>query len=365
MNKFFHPLSFILIITAIISCQNNKIVNPETVSIYVDSPQPKKEVVTQATYKIDYDKEIVVRKVFVIDRKGLELKQQPDENSETLGRYEFGTQVEVIEDGREWLGIRERINRNYEKEDGTKVESSQWEKVYVSKQKTGGIEEIVLVPEDLIIITSISVNNQSEFFEKGSPLKGQLGIELIDKKLFDSKKNSEINFLLADTTVIKKENGIIELPVQNKTLKIIDKPEEGDYREEFRYVGQVEFLNQYLIAGSYYESMDYRFLDKTSGKETQVFGEYPHISPDKKNIICIYGNPYESTSDLELYSINNQQIKLMMSASFNKWMPTNDPTEIFYSADGYLYLAVIHFKAFWGERPDLKPKKQFIRIKIL
>ena len=333
MNKFLNTLSFILIITAIISCQNNKIVNSETVSTYVDSPQPKNEVFPQETYKIDYDKEIVIRKVFVIDRKGLELKQQPAESSETLGRYEFGSQLEVIQDAGEWLGIRERIDRNYEKEDGSKVESSQWEKVYVSKQKTGGIDEIVLVAEDLNIITSINVNNQSESFEKGTPLKGHLGIELIDKKLFDSKKNSAIDFLLADTTVIKKKKGIIELPIQNKTLKIIDKPEEGDYREEFEYVGQVEFLNQYLIAGSYYESMDYRFLDKKSGKETQVFGEYPHISPDKKNIICIYGNAYESTSDLELYSINNQQLKLMMSASFNKWMPAGEGAEIFYNAD--------------------------------
>ena len=165
--------------------------------------------------------------------------------------------------------------------------------------------------------------------------------------------------------MIKIKNGIIELKCQNKTFKFIDKPDAEEERQEFYYAGQIEFLNQYIIGGSYWESLDYRFIDKTSGEETAIFAEFPYISPDKKNIICIYTNPYETTADLELYSISNNKTKHIMSVSFKNWMPTVETGEMYWGIDGYLYLTVNHVNSFWTADGHLNEKCQYIRIKIL
>jgi len=314
--------------------------------------------------KIDYDNTKVIRTVYVTDREGVELKQEANENSTTLGIYEYGTKLDVIEETEKWLGIRERITRDFIR-DGSKIQSTGWEKIYVLKNKTGIINEISLLPSDLNIISSLTRNQKTEYFENGKQLKEFLSLELIDKTVFDKNKSTAVNFIIADSSVIKKKNGIIELKCQNKTVKFIDKPDAEEERQEFYYAGQIEFLNQYIIGGSYWESLDYRFIDKTSGEETDIFGEFPFISPDKKNIICIYTNPYETTADLELYSISNNKTKHIMSASFKNWMPTVESGEMYWSIDGYLYLTVNHVNSFWTADGHLNEKCQYIRIKIL
>lgn len=316
------------------------------------------------TNSFDYDATKIIAEVFVTSKEGAAIKESSKSDAKILGHSEYGSKLEVIEDLGNWLAIRERIQRNYVKDDGTKVESSSWEKVYVAKNQTGSLDKIQLTAQDLDIITSLSINEKTEFFEKGKHLKTYLNFELIDQATFEKEKNNAVNFLTADTTLYIKKNGIITLPTANKSIKITDKPGDDDYREEYKYIGQIEFLNQYLIEGSYYESLDFNFFDKTSGKNKQTFIEYPYISADRKNIICIYGNAYESTSDLELYSINNHEIKLVMTASFSNWFPTAEKlSDIFWSSDGNLYLQVIHIKAMWGERPENQAKPQYVRIK--
>ena len=232
----------------------------------------------------------------------------------------------------------------------------------ISENKT---DDDLLVSSDLNIISSLNVNQKTEFFENGKQLTEYITLELIDKALFDSKKNTAINFLLADTIAVKKKNGITELKCKNKTVKYIDKPEDNDGMQIFTYVGQMDFINKYLIAGSYYEGGDYMFVDKTSGEKTNTFVDYPYISPDKKNIICINSNGYETTADLELYEISEDKVNQKMSASFKKWMPLLENNEMFWNRDGYLYLTVHNVKSFWNEKGLYNNKYQYIRIKIL
>ncbi|MRX76565.1 hypothetical protein GJU39_10720 [Pedobacter petrophilus] len=55
-----------------------------------------------------------------------------------------------------------------------------------------------------------------------------------------------------------------------------------------------------------------------------------------------------------------------MTASFSKWFPSiKNPDDIFWGNDGNLYVAVVHIKAMWGESQQEKPKKQYIRIKLI
>jgi hypothetical protein len=355
-------ITFTTLLLTIFGCNNCGQPNEKTVQRTVSDTLTTEDENTGN--KIDYDKTKVLQSVYVVDRNGTEIKQQADKNSKTLGTYEFGAKLEVIEETEEWFGVRDRITREFLR-NGSKIESTGWEKVYVIKSQTGSINEITLVPSDLNIISSLTTNQKTENFETDKELKDFLRIELIDKQLFDSKRGSSVKFLLADTTEIQKKKGIIELKCQSKVKRYIDKPDAEESMQVFNYVGQFEFLNKYLIGGSYYEGLDYKFVDKSSGEETQTFGEYPNISADKKHIICIYTNPYETTADLELYSIDDKQIKHTMSASFKNWMPTVEPEEMFWSNDGYLYLTANHVNSFWKQDGNLNDKCQHIRIKIL
>ena len=367
MEILFKTSYAILIAVSLFGCNSKQKEKTDSDTVVVATPMLKDNTSEEPKRNnFDYDNTKVIKEVFVIYKQGATIKEESSEQAKILGYSEYGAKLEVIEELGDWFAVRERIERNYVKDDGTSVESSAWEKVYVAKKETGSLAEVQLNQSDLNVITSLNVNEKSEFFEKGKPLKTYSKFELIDQATFENQKNNAVNFLLADTNAFIKKNGVITLPNANKPVKIIDKPEDGDYREEYNYLGQVEFLNQYLVEGSYHESVDFKFFDKTTGKETQTFAEYPYISANKKNIICIYGNAYESTSDLELYTINNQQIKLVMTASFSKWFPRAEKfNDIFWSNDGNLYLEVIHIKAMWGERPENKAKSQYIRIKLI
>ena len=315
-------------------------------------------------HKINYETDTVLKVIYVIDRSGIEAKQHADSNSITLGTYQFGTKLDVIDEKEEWYGVRERITRNFLRDD-VLIESTGWEMVYVVKNKTGLINEITLIPSDLNIISNLTVNEKTEYFESDEELTEYLKIELIDKQLFDSNLNSSVNFLINDTTEISKKKGILKLECQNKTTKFTDRPEEDESYQIYNYIGQFDFLNKYVICGFYYESFDYSFVDKTTGEITQYFGDFPNISADKKHLISIYTNPYETTADLELYSINENVIKHVITASFNKWMPTLENSNMFWSTDGYLYLTVNHVNAFWKEDGNLNEGCQYIRIKTL
>lgn len=314
--------------------------------------------------KIDYDNTKVIRTVYVIDRKGADMKQQASTDAKSLGSYAFGERLDVIEETAEWLGVRDRITREFMR-DGDKIQSNGWEKVYVLKKNTGSMDEISLIPADLNIVSLVTVDQKTQLFEKGKPLAEYIKLELIDRSVFDGQRSKAVDFLLADTAVHKKRDGVIELVCQEKTVKYVDKPDAEEEIQEFQYVGQVEFLNRYLITGSYWESGDYRFIDKVSGGETNIFEAYPNISPDRKHIICINSNPYEITADLELYSISDSKIDKVMAASFKNWMPTGELSDMFWGADGNLYSAVSHVSAFWKTDGNLNDKFQYIRIKLL
>lgn len=361
-TPFFLSLSIVFLV--FISCNKSPKIVKEPVSPFHSDSVTNNIQNDNEGNAVDYDKTKVIKTLYVIDRKGTDIKDKANEKSKTLGRYVYGTKLAIIEEGEKWYGVLDRISRKYE-EKGSQIESTQWEKIYVLKSKTGSISEIALIPSDLNIILSSNENQITGNNEDEALLQSHLTLELIDKSLFDSKKNSAVYFLLADTTVIKKVKGSIELKCQNKVVKYIDEPDAEENRQEFEYKGQVNFLNQYLIYCSYYESHDYQFIDKTTGKVTMTFGEFPFIAPDQNNIICIYANPYESSADLELYSIKDNQIKLILNVSFKRWMPMSEPSQMFWSTDGYLYVAVNHIQSFWNEDGNLNSKGQYIRIKII
>lgn len=358
--KLLKTIIFLLLILA--SCNNEKQkVNTNSVSVLKTVDSTKFE---RGGNEINYDSTKVLYSIVIIDRKGSEFKENPSSSSKSLGIYVYGKELEVIEENEHWLGIRDRITREYTK-NGNQISSSAWEKVFVLKSSTGSIDEIKLLATDVNIISSLTKDNDLTYFEEEQESNDYLKVELIDKRLFFNKKDNAINYITKDTSYIKKKNGVISLKCVERIKKYIDKPDAEESRREFKYVGQVDFLNQYLIEGSYWESIDYTFIDKESGNETQIFNEYPHISENKKYIICAYANPYEMTADIELYSINDNSIKSKLNVSYKNWMPSGDNENKFWHQDGYFYLSVNHIKSFWKKDGDINNNYQYVRIKTL
>lgn len=316
--------------------------------------------------EIDYDDTTVLKQVYVTAKDGAIARQLPSGAARKVKNYAFGEKLEVIEDNKEWYGIKAMVHREYEDDEGRHVSANQEEKVYIKKSDVGTFDKVVLTAEDLNILAYLSVGEDYESFEDGKALNDYLKIELIDKAFFEKKRPLAVDCLSKDES-IKKRNGVISIPTAGKVVTFTDKNVDNDGYQIFEYVGQIAPLNQYLVSGGYWESGDYKMIDKNSGETTQTFIDYPHISPNKKYIISASTNPYEQYTDLELYRIKGTDIIPIMGAGFMHWMPMEEPKDIFWARDGYLYLAVTHSAAFWKENGnfnDLNDTFQYIRIKV-
>ena len=157
---------------------------------------------------------------------------------------------------------------------------------------------------------------------------------------------------------------MISIQLAKDSLTLVDNNLEED-TENYRYIGRIDDLDQHLVAVRYWESQGYRMIDQVEGHLTQEFLDYPYISPNKKYIISAYANPYEQQTELGLYKIDGREVKPIISADFQNWMPTMESADIFWASDGYLYLAVTHSAAYWQEDGNLNNRSQYIRIKVV
>ena len=307
----------------------------------------------------------VLMELYVINRAGAVGRQLPNDTAEKLKSYMFGDKLDVIEDAKGWYGIKAMMHREYEDDEGRYVTADQEEKIYIKKSEVGTLDKVVLITDDLNILSYSNISEKYAGVENGKPLDNILIFELIDKSLFEKKRALAVNFLSTGNAKVKKENGVLSIPTAKETVTLVDIETDNDSEARFKYMGQIDFLNQYVVFGQFWESSSYIMFDSITGKQTQDFIEYPYISPDKQYIMAVYANPYdEPRTDLELYRIQNKKITPIMSAGFKNWMPVDEPKDIFWAKDGYLYLAVTHSAAFWKENGSLNDNFQYVRIKV-
>ncbi|MEO0045383.1 MAG: hypothetical protein RL705_574 [Bacteroidota bacterium] len=221
----------------------------------------------------------------------------------------------------------------------------------------------VLVQSDLNIIAYLTENDSTTYYPEEESLTKYFSLELIDSKLYLAKKKKAISFLTADTLAHKKTNGIITLPCQKKTVTFTDLPSEEETNRIYEYIGQINWLNAYVVYGMYWEDYDFTLIDKTSGEATTTFVDFPNISADKKKIICLGANVYENTADLDFYIIENKKIIQKMNTGFKHWMPAGENTDMFWSNDGYFYLPVVSTNHYWKPDGSLNDQWQYLRIK--
>lgn len=355
--KNLYIIVFALFIASSQSCKS-KTSSVTKDTIIRDTTAINPDIETQGI-PVDYDHIKVIKTVYVTDRNGLIALQQTDLKSKKLVKYEYGDKLDVIETKGDWLGIMDRVTREYQK-NGSDQESSAWEKIYIKANKTGNIADIKLVADDLNIII-----NDDENDKKTNRLSGFLDMSLVDKKEYDAAKSTAADYLMQDTLNIRKKNGVIELPYGNKTRRYVDKPDAEDQTEVFTYVGNIPFLNKYVLSGTYYESFDYKLIDKTTGEETASLNSLPNISADRKYLIALTANSYEPAGWLELYSISDKKIKMALNINFKNWMPAGDDDSAFFGVDGNFYVQALHTKAFWTADGKLNNRNyQYLKIRV-
>ena len=216
----------------------------------------------------------------------------------------------------------------------------------------------------LSIITSLSKGEKEQPLPEDSVLKSYLRIELISRSQFLSKQKTAVNFVTTDSTGIKKKNGKLRLPIKTGSKVFTDKSPFDESKQEYTYLGQIGFLNAYIIGGLYWEELDYKFISKVNGAEMQRFGGFPYVSPDKKHILTIYADPYDTDADLELFNMVKGRPKLVIRVSFKNWMPAVDKVNMFWSSDGYFYVPVLAPEKYWKQDGNLNDKYEYIRIGV-
>ncbi|WP_433901802.1 hypothetical protein [Sphingobacterium puteale] len=315
---------------------------------------------------INYDQTKVLKNLYVIDRAGVVLRQGADDNAPALGKYPYGTKLDVIGEEGEWLAVMDRIQRDYKGPNGEANDVTQWEKGYVAKSKLGKQDKITISPKDLNIIVSQRVNGKENYYEKGHPLDQHLFLELIDEQTFLAARNTAEDYLIKDTLSYIKNGKILELPLANgKKLTFTDKDIDNELESRYSYMGHYDFLNAFAVAGNYWESADVRLFDRQDGHLIVECGDYPFFSADKKYLMTLHADPYESTGDLQVFHVKQGKVIPMLSVSFKEWMPTWKEELMFWGKDGYIYTAANHVNGYWGEEGSLSERSQFIRIKLL
>ena len=313
------------------------------------SKAPAKEAGTTAVFDIP-----TIKTLFITTSGRSFIYEKPDTQSVILDTLEYGYKIDIIGESENWYQIKERVGRSFVK-NGKQVFSSGWEIVNIQKENTGTLSKIKLTAPDLY-----------KTYE-GNSVKDKVQMRIISKKEFDSTRSSTNKFLTTHNSAVSSKDSVITIAVGNGLNKVyVSSPNAEENLKVYKYIGHIDLLNAYLLTIDYYEGTEYMLYNAGTGKELISFNDYPYISPDGKYIVSVYTNPYDQTTDFQLYTItNNQKIRRELETSFSNWMVALEPQEVFWKNNSTLVMKVLHAKAFWNENGDLNKNYQYLEMELL
>ena len=239
---------------------------------------------------------------------------------------------------------------------------------YLRKEDMGSCEDIRFKEglEDVYLIGKKQEDGTIEE-EKGITLSKYFTIDLISYEEYQKAKKNGYFPLVKDTLSVKKEEWILTLPCRDTLVVFKDsalRPEAD--REEYEYLGEMQPIHQYLIAGTYEEAWDKFFIDKRTGHRTAI-DSYPYLSPNGKYIITLGETEMGGPTAIALYKILSKdpfKMELVTVAGIRYWVAyENDkkrPT--FFGKDRCLYVAMDLSDSYQYDKPDKSCK--YLRIKI-
>ena len=332
-------IAIIFVTSLLASCNLFQKTQPAGESAIVEEKQQQEEAFVP-----------VQKELYVINPTAMQYTE-PDIHHEPKDRLNsFGHLLKIEAESEHFYKIKSNWNWYLRKEDMGSYEDIRFkeglEDVYLigKKQEDGTIEE-----------------------EKGITLSKYFTIDLISYEEYQKAKKNGYFPLVKDTLSVKKEEWILTLPCRDTLVVFKDsalRPEAD--REEYEYLGEMQPIHQYLIAGTYEEAWDKFFIDKRTGHRTAI-DSYPYLSPNGKYIITLGETEMGGPTAIALYKILSKdpfKMELVTVAGIRYWVAyENDkkrPT--FFGKDGSLYVAMDLSGSYQYDKPD-KPCK-YVRIKI-
>ena len=242
---------------------------------------------------------------------------------------------------------------------------------YLRKEDMGSYEDIRFTKEVLEAANFIGKWEGDTFVDEkeGTTLSKYFTIDLISYEEYKKAKKNGYFPLVKDTLAIKKKEGILLLPCSDTVVKLKDvEMTPQDDLEYYEYLGEMQPIHQYLIAGYYYEAGDKFLIDKRTGHKTEIESQ-PYLSPDGKYIITLGVTEMGGATAIALYKVLSKEpfaIELVVSAWIFYWVAyeesKNRPT--FFGEDGCLYVAIDALDSYeYNYKEEDKPCK-YVRIKI-
>ncbi|MDR0872512.1 MAG: hypothetical protein LBN27_03455 [Prevotellaceae bacterium] len=254
--------------------------------------------------------------------------------------------------------------------------NEQWETIdSVSPLQQAAVESIAVEIKNerksaLLSEIDLAIIRLVEEEHTGVVPENVLSLQLIPQSEFNDNYTLNNEFLLRDTLAVHKENGVTKLPCKMQTIVFKDNADtDGDDYAAYSYIGQIEFLNVYLMSGNYYEWGEYFFVDKTTGETIAAFNDMPMISHNKKYIADIFYNPYENETEFNVYAIDaERKFPRLCNYYFTKWGIYEDwnnsgnENYCFWGENDNLYACAAATR-YMGEQWNEK-HTQYVRIKL-
>lgn len=154
-------------------------------------------------------------------------------------------------------------------------------------------------------------------------------VDKIKKSEFDALKPTVIatdtiedQHLLKDSAMVRRAGDTLYFKTAAKEVTLVnDNDDSGDAYAQYLYCCYIKSIDQFLVAGNYYESYDYILIDRQTGASTKLMGE-PNISPDGKYMVAGNTDLVAQFTDngLQLFK-NTPTPKLVAQKILQTWGP--------------------------------------------
>ena len=242
---------------------------------------------------------------------------------------------------------------------------------YLRKEDMGSYEDIRFTKEVLEDVYLIGKKQEDGTIEeeKGITLSKYFTIDLISYEEYQKALGKGYFPLVKDTLSIKKQKGVLTLPCNDTVVKLKDvEMTPQDDLEYYEYLGEIQPIHQYLIAGYYYEAGDKFLIDKRTGHKTEI-ESHPYLSPNGKYIITLGVTEMGGATAITLYKVLSKDpfaIELVVSAWIRYWVAyeasKNRPT--FFGKEGCLYVAMDALDSYEYNYKEEDKLCKYVRIKI-
>ena len=347
-------ITFLIAFILLSSCQGERSSAISKDTSHLESSRPKKE------QKKDVDKLQImlldtIKNTFVSNIYGLNFYFAPDTSAQLSIK---GSKTEYLDKYDEVFTLKE-----YQNWYAIRIYRKTMDCVYVQKQDIGIVGKDKLSESDLSLVSEYS--NFRTGRKQPMNIDSLLKIKIISTSEFNALPTISHSFISKKSGNYKKEDKLV-LPIDsNKVVEFKNSSyKEGGCSETFyKYYGEIDKVNSYLIGAMSCDIYEYSLVNKNTGKITHFFEGFPFLSPNSKHLVSIATIGYNYDTRLVICDIDNENIKECTDFHFFSWAINSQNMEIKWINENTFALRVVHPLYLWQEQE--KEFAEYIKIAIL